>query len=327
MKQLLYRIFGLTLLFSLSACQTNQVDESYTPNSGSGSGGHPSAGRRAPSFSLGELIWVVHNNKKAESYFTSDLSFSSGGTEFYSRSAQAHALTFTNQSRIYVVSSESQDDAISRLISGALGEREGIAFVGLRTDNLNEVQNIFKRREIPFIQVSSGTKRAIFFPEFPRLKMFYFFETPGAELAAAKSQGPERHVNLAQGLNEVWIAVDDFYGIESDFFALGIAEAESALLQPFRATAKQVNLSSGSLHFVMREHLEDGDKQFLRSDSNTVLGASIRVDSIEATAKIMSKRKVSYATTRYNNKSCLLLPARTNFGSWLELARPMTPSN
>jgi hypothetical protein len=232
-------------------------------------------------------------------------------------------MRFADGSALVVATvADSGDDVFVKLVAESLAEREGAMFVGLRTTQLTNVEDIMKTRQIPFDEVTSldGGTRTIFFPDFPRLRMFYFYETkPQIVQMPAVT-----HRNSAQGLEEAWIAVDDYYALEGDFASLGFPDTENALLQSFRATAKKIQFPSGSLHFVQREHLEDVDKQYLRADSNTLLGLSVRTTTIETTAQALKgKRKINYATTRYNGKSCLLFPPQTAFGSWLELARPM----
>jgi hypothetical protein len=274
-------------------------------------------------FSLGQVVWVVQNVKKSATAFEHELQFSTDSAVFYTANTQANSITFQNGSSIEFVSADNNNDVVSHLISDSLAEREGAAFIGIKTDNLAAVKSVFRKREIPYstIQATDKSSQAIFFPDFPRLQLFYFYQTADDKAA---TQLQNIHRNSALNLEEVWIAVDDFYAIEGDLASLGLPDAENVILQPFRATAKLIQLKSGSLHFLQRDHLEETDKQYLRADSNTLLGASIRMTSIEATAhQLQARRRINFATTRYNNKSCILIPPRYVFGSWLELARAL----
>jgi hypothetical protein len=299
---------ALAIGFFLIACTTEPIAEDK-----------PIEAKPAiPSLSLGEAIYVVHNVNSANDYFESEMGFVTDRFTPLSAHTQTRTILFQNRSAIQLVSSDNSEDVFARLVADSLSEREGIAFIGIKTSSLQDTMTIFKRRDIPFtlLTASDNRKRAIFFPDFPRLRMFYFFESEATMSDTAQK-------NDVLGLNEAWIAVDDFYALEDDFAALGLAEPSETILQPFRSMAKQIHLSQGSLIFVKREHLEDPDKMYLRADTSTVLGLSLNTVSIEATAHRMSRRKFDYATTRYNNKACILIPPKSAVGSWLEFARQM----
>ncbi len=295
----------LVLAVFFSACTTTQKT--------------PELIRKPLTFSLGEVLWTVHNQTKANTFFADNLRFRVQSSLIESPTVEAKTIKFLNETQIQILSSHAHSDLISTLVSEALSEREGVAFVGIKVNDLATLKDILKQRQIPFSEVQWGNTQALFFPEFLRLKTFYFFQAPEPKIMTM-----ETHPNSAEGLEEAWIAVDDFYALENDFAAFGFPESQPTLLQPFRATAKSIVFQSGSLHFVQREHLEENDKQFLRGDTNTVLGVSIKVSSIETTSKLLTgKHRVDHATTRYNQKSCILIPAKNSLGSWLELARPM----
>lgn len=294
----------------LSGCATHEPQTS-----------RPKTSTATPTFALAEAIYVVHQRPKTEEYFETELKLSSQPIDLYSSSVQSSAVSFPDRSRLILANSDHNDDAFARLISDSLTEREGVAFVGIKTNRLDFVEGVLRRREIPFaiIEATEQRGRTLFFPDFPRLRLFYFFQDRG--------DGPvQMQANSAQGLNEAWVAVDDFYALEADFSALGFPDAESTVFQPFRSMAKSLKLASGTLHFVNRDNLNTLERQYLRADSNTILGLSIRMESIEATAKkIQARNKIKFATTRYNNKSCILIPPKYGAGSWFEMARPLSP--
>jgi hypothetical protein len=293
-----------------AACASNTVTDEKPPTA--------TESNPYPTLSLAEAIYVVHNLDSANDYFQSEMGFVTDHFTALSPHTQARTILFQNRSAIQLLTSNNGDDVLARLVADSLSEREGVAFIGLKTSSLPNTMAIFRKREIPFTQIQApdGRKKAIFFPDFPRLRMFYFFESE-ADMSDTTQK------NEVVGLSEAWIAVDDFYALEDDFAALGVPETSDTILQPFRSTAKKIQFGQGTLLFVKREHLEDPDKMYLRADTSTVLGLSLNTVSIEATAKRMSRRKFDYATTRYNNKACILIPPKSAMGSWLEFARQM----
>lgn len=207
-------------------------------------------------------------------------------------------------------------------------DHEGAQSIRIRTNSLDAVKAKAQDKQIPFAEYtlkdSQGRSYAqvLDFKPYGPLKLFSF-----VRYAANYAPPLAEHKNKALNLHEVWFVADNVYQAESELARIGFEYTGSRILQPLRANAKAVQLDQSSLVFVERGHLEARDKTHLVGDGLEIVGMSIAVSSIEGFARTMERAgHIQFATTRYSNKSCILIPPKYTSGLWLELARSTNSS-
>lgn len=139
---------------------------------------------------------------------------------------------------------------------------------------------------------------------------------------ALEADSNDAHGNTAYRLQEVWLVVDSLSRELQSYLDLGLGQQDDVILQPLRVKAKRIALDRGELLFVQRNHLETADRAHLQGQGTEVIGVSVRIQNVQtADRKVSHYSNINYATTRYNSKSCVLIPPRHTHGLWLELAR------
>lgn len=255
-------------------------------------------------FSLDQVVIGVSNLENANDRFQNDLGFTAANEKTL-------AATFENG---------------SSLVLEKTSGHEGAKSIRIRTNNLEKVRSQAQARQVPFseykLKDAKGYTYAhvLDFKPYGPLKLFSF-----VNYASNYSPPVASHRNKAVNLHEVWLVADNIYEVESELSRIGFEFTGSRILQPMRANAKAIRLNRSELVFVERGHLEARDKTHLTGEDPEVVGMSITVSSIEGFAKAMEReRRIQFATTRYSNKSCILIPPKYTNGLWIELARGVT---
>ena len=200
---------------------------------------------------------------------------------------------------------------------------EGISGIRIRATSLDSLRATAEEKQIPFeeyeLKDSNGRVYAqvLDFKKHEPLRLFSF-----VRYSMDYTTPTGFHRNNSVNLQEAWIVVDSLYSAEYELSRLGFEYSSSRILQPLRVNAKAIMMDDSALVFVERGHLEDRDKTHLAGSGMEAVGVSITVREIEGFAKSMEREKrIQFATTRYSNKSCILVPPKYTHGLWLELAK------
>jgi len=254
--------------------------------------------------SLDQVVIGVSNLDNANDRFQNDLGFTA-------TDEKTLAATFENG---------------SSLVLEKTSGHEGAKSIRIRTNNLEKIRSQAQARQVPFTEYKLKDAKGytyaqvLDFKPYGPLKLFSF-----VRYASNYSPPTVSHRNKALNLHEVWFVADNIYETESELARIGFEYSGSRILQPMRANAKAIRLDRSELVFVERGHLEARDKTHLTGEDPEVVGMSITVSSIEGFAKAMEReRRIQFATTRYSNKSCILIPPKYTNGLWIELARGVT---
>lgn len=284
--------YGLTAFLFLSACATQPYQFADV---------NPSDGDL---LSLDQVVIGVSNLDIANDRFQNDLGFTA-------TDSKTLAATFQNNSSL-----------VLQQTSG----HEGAKSIRIRTNNLDKIRTQAQARQVPFTEYKLKDNKGhtyaqvLDFKPYGPLKLFSFIRYASNYSAPIAS-----HRNKATNLHEVWFVADNVYQVESELARIGFEFTGSRILQPMRANAKAIRLDQSELVFVERDHLEARDKTHLTGEDLEVVGMSITVSHIEAFARSMEReRRIQFATTRYSNKSCILIPPKYTNGLWMELARGTT---
>ncbi len=280
----------LILILLLPACSTTTYYKFPTVNREEGA-----------KYSLDRVIVDVKDPKSASRRFQKDLGFSS-------IDSKAMLAAFQNGSTLE--------------FKETMGH-EGISGIRIRATTLESLRATAEEKQIPFdeydLKDSIGRVygRVLDFKRHEPLRLFSF-----VRYAADYTPPTSFHRNNSVNLQEAWIVVDSLSSAEFELSRLGFEYSSSRILQPLRVNAKAIMMDDSALVFVERGHLEVQDKAHLAGAGMEAVGVSITVREIEGFAKSMEREKrVLFATTRYSNKSCILVPPKYTHGLWLELAK------
>lgn len=252
-------------------------------------------------YSLDKVIVGVRDVKTAAKRFQNDLGFTSTNSETMITAFQ---------------------DGSTLEFKEKVGH-EGITGIRIRALSLDNIRAAAEEKQIPFEEYDLSDKngrvygQVVDFKKYEPLKLFSFVRYTNDYVAPTAF-----HRNNSVNLHEAWIVVDSLYSTEYELSRIGFEYSNARILQPLRVNAKTIQLEESALVFVERGHLEARDKTHLSGDGMEAVGISITVREIEGFAKSMEReRRIQFATTRYSNKSCILVPPKYTYGLWLELAK------
>lgn len=274
---------------------------------------------------LDHVAIVVDNMDRASGLYRGPLGFSMT-RGWAHQSPQAALAAFKDGSYIQLVSSDTVHSGLARWYGQLKSANDPGNIVALRTGDVEHIKERANNAGIPFqegtVRGSDGSDlfEVISFTDYEPLAFLVIIQYD--EAFYNEFFRDLRHRNQTRSLQEAWILVDNLNETQTALNALGLHRAGPVVLQPLRSHATSFQLQLGQLILADRSKVDISDLDALSSNGPEVAGMSFQVPNIERMASHLDRYSyLRYATTRYNGKSCILVPPKYSGGIWLELAR------
>lgn len=246
---------------------------------------------------------AVDNLEKSSDLFRK-LGFTLKPGRFHSNGIRNQHIKFDNGTELELITSKDRNDILSTEYYNFISEGEGPAFVGLFTDNFEELNNQLQKNNIKY----ELEGKMVTFPFKSELHPLFF-----GTKDSSPTDKPEYfiHKNTAFSLIGVWIASENENKWIKFLSGLNIKLEQKELCFPFFKPYKSAIMQQGEIIFL--------PENVQRIKNHPLVGIVVQVHEMEKLIDLLKKENIN-ATESYDckNYKSLFISPNTTSGFWLE---------